>query len=132
MFFNKIVNEKVTELEGETKGLKRTIKGLETEKKELKEEVGDLKLKKKMEEEDIKHMIKIDRERKDIALEKEKLKLTGEKDSAIAKVKDTYRDKTEKQLEKQLTDMREMYGEILTRLPNYNVNHEVKEKRGKR
>lgn len=131
MFWNKIVNKKVATLETEKKGLKLTISGLEIEKRKLKEEVGDLLLKRKMEEEDIKHMIKIDRERKDIALEKEKVKLEGEKATAIAKVRDTYRDRTEEQLEKQLTDMRGMYGEILERLPNYNINHEISEKKGK-
>ncbi|MCK5236500.1 MAG: hypothetical protein KAR06_05880, partial [Deltaproteobacteria bacterium] len=76
-----------------------------------------------MEEEDIKQ----DRERKDIAIEKEKLRLEGEKATAIAGVKDTYRDKTEAQLEKQLANMKSMYGEILERLPNYNVKHTIKE-----
>jgi len=117
MFWDK----KVTKLEA-------SIETLQLEKMGLKEEVADLKLKKKMEEEDIKHMIKIDRERKDIEIEKEKLKLEGEKASAIAEVKDTYRDKTEAQLEKQLGNMKDMYGEILTRLPNYNVKHTVQEK----
>ena len=120
MFWNKKDEEK--------EDLKRTIKGLESEKKDLKEEVGDLKLKKKMEEEDIKHMVKIDRERKDIEIEKEKVKLAGEKADAIAAVKDNYRDKTEAQLEKQLVNMKSMYGEILERLPNYNVQHDIKDK----
>lgn len=79
-----------------------------------------------MENEDIKHMVKIDRERKDIWFEKEKLKLSKDKADAIAAVKDEYRDKTEAQLEKQLGNMKDMYGEILERLPNYNVRHIVK------
>ena len=120
-------NKKVSKLEEEKEDLKKIVKGLESEKKGLKEEVEDLKLKKKMEEEDIKHMVKIDRERKDISIEKEKLKLEGEKADEIAKVKDTYRDKTEAQLEKQLANMKGMYGEILERLPNYNVKHTIKE-----
>jgi seryl-tRNA synthetase len=103
------------------------IERLKDEKRKLKEELEELKLQKKMEEEDIKHMVKINNERKEIELEKEKVKLMKEKDEAIAKVKDDYRDKTEKQLERQLTDMRGMYTEILERLPNYNVK--VKEDR---
>lgn len=109
--------------------LKKDIKRLETEKRELKEELADLKLKKKLENEDIKHMVKINNERKEIELEKEKVKLEREKASEIAAVKDGYRDKTEAQLEKQLTGMREMYAEILERLPNYNIDHSVREKR---
>ena len=107
--------------------LKREIEQLKKDKRGLKEEVEDLKLKKKMESEDIKHMVKINSERKDIELEKEKVKLQSELADKIATVKDQYRDKTEKQLEKQLTNMKDMYGEILGRLPNYNVSHKIKE-----
>jgi hypothetical protein len=107
--------------------LKAIIKSLEKEKRTLKEDLADLKLKKKMESEDIKHMVKINNERKDIELEKEKIKLERQSADAIAKVKDSYRDKTEQQLEKQLVNMKGMYGEILERLPNYNVKHTIKE-----
>jgi len=125
MFWTK----KVTELEEEKNMLKNVITGLEGEKKSLKEQVADLQLKKKIEEEDIKHMIKIDRERKDIELEKERVKLQGAQFKAIGSIKDQYRDKTEEQLEKQLDMMKGMYGEILERLPNYNIKHNVKESR---
>jgi len=108
--------------------LKKDIERLENEKRDLKVELEDLKLQKKMEAEDIKHMVKINNERKEIELEKEKIKLERENAAEVATVKDTYRDKTEKQLEKQLGDMRVMYGEILERLPNYNINHKIKEK----
>ena len=119
MWFSKETEEK--------SDLKRIIETLESEKKTLKEEISDLKLKKKIEEEDIKHMVKIDRERKDIAVEKEKIRLQAEHAEKVATVKDQYRDKTEAQLEKQLGMMKELYGEILTRLPNYNVKHTIKE-----
>ena len=58
----------------EKREFKLIIEGLENEKKALKGEVADLKLKKKIGEEEIKHVVKIDRERKDIEIEKEKLK----------------------------------------------------------
>jgi lantibiotic modifying enzyme len=113
----------------EVRSLNATISGLEKDKKVLKEEVSDLKLKKKVEEEEIKHLIKINQERKDIELEKEKIKLEGAKAKEIAEVKDNYRDKTEQQLEKQLEMMKGMYSEILGRLPNYNVDHNIKEEK---
>jgi len=109
--------------------LKADITRLEKEKRIIKDELEDLKHQKKMENEDIKHMVKINQERKDIELEKEKIKLAGEQTKAIAQVKDEYQDKTEKQLEKQLTNMKDMYGEILERLPNYNVSHKIQEKK---
>lgn len=107
--------------------LKAVIKSLEKEKRVLKEDLADLKLKKKIESEDIKHMVKINNERKEIELEKEKIKLERKAAEEVAQVKDNYRDKTEQQLEKQLVNMKGMYGEILERLPNYNVRHNIKE-----
>lgn len=109
----------------EKKELKVIIKNLEKEKRQLKEDLADLKLKKKLEEEDIKHMVKINNERKDIELEKEKIKLMRGAAEEVAQVKDSYRDKTEQQLEKQLVNMKGMYGEILERLPNYNIKHNI-------
>jgi len=111
----------------EIDNLKVLIKSLKNDKRDLKEQIEELRLKKKMEEEDIKHMVRINNERKDIELEKEKIKLQKVSADEIAAVKDNYRDKTEQQLEKQLTDMRGMYGEILERLPNYNVNHKIRD-----
>ena len=122
MFFKKEAKD-----DNEKEDLKVLIKQLEREKRQLKEDLAELKLKKKLEEEDIKHMVKINNERKDIELEKEKIKLTQKSNDEIAKVKDRYRDKTEAQLEKQLVNMKGMYGEILERLPNYNIKHNIKE-----
>lgn len=107
--------------------LKSDVDRLEKEKRVVREELEDLKLKKKLESEDIKHMVKINSERKDIELEKEKIKLQKKSADEIAAVKDEYRDKTEQQLEAQVKDMKGMYSEILTRLPTFT--HAVKEKR---
>lgn len=101
--------------------LKATIKTLKNEKKDLEEEVARLKLKKKMEDEDIKHLVKINQERKEIELEKEKTRLLGAKDKEVMKVKDDYRDKIEKNLGEQVVQMKEMYGQILERLPDVRV-----------
>lgn len=117
-----------SESKQEIEELKQNIESLTSDKQKLKEELADLTLKKKMEEEEIKHLVKISNERKDIELEKEKIKLERSQAEQIATVKDIYQSKTEKQLEKQLEVMKGMYGEILTRLPNYNVNHKITEK----
>jgi hypothetical protein len=53
-----------TQVEAETiEKLSIKVTDLEKERRELKEEVENLKLKKKIEEEDIKHMVKIKEER---------------------------------------------------------------------
>ena len=88
--------------------LESIIKDLEKDKRRLKEDLAELKLKKKLEDEDIKHMVKINNERKDIELEKEKMKLERKSAVEIAAVKDSYQNKTEEQLEKQLTNMKDM------------------------
>ena len=109
--------------------LKADIVRLEKDKRTLKDEVEDLKHQKKMENEDIKHMTKINNERQDIELEKEKIRLTGEQTTAIAKVKDEYQNKTEKQLDKQVTNMKDLYSVILARLPQYYVSYKITEKK---
>jgi chromosome segregation ATPase len=101
--------------------LKARNKALEEEKTRLKEEVADLKLKKKIEEEDIKHMVKMKEEKLAIEHERKELERESEKQAAIHKAQNEYRDKIEKNLEKQLASMKDMYGEILGRLPNVNV-----------
>ena len=89
--------------------------------RELKDDIQSLKSKKKIEEEDIKHMIRLKEERMEVANEKKALEMHREKDKAIAEVKDTYRDKLEGRLEIEVKNMKEMYGQILERLPNINV-----------
>jgi len=94
---------------------------LKSEIRKLKEEVEDLKLKKKIEEEDIKHMVKIKEEALEIDYKKKELDAEREKEKEIASVKDTYRDKLETFLQNQVKDVKEMYGQILKRLPDVNV-----------
>ncbi len=108
-------------LEAEKEQLEKDNERLTDEKKALKEEVADLKLKKKMSEEDIKHMVKIRQEKLDIEHEKKIMEIERTKANEIAAVKDDYRDKMEKRLQAETTNMKDMYSEILQRLPNVNV-----------
>lgn len=101
--------------------LEEEIKELKKERGELKEKVEGLKLKKKIEEEDIKHMVTMKEERLALDHEKKVAETEKLKDAEIAKVKDEYRDKIEKNLEQQKNDVKAMYAEILQRLPDVNV-----------
>lgn len=103
------------------KELETEVSDLWKERGDLKKEVEYLKLQKKIETEDIKHMVKIKEEKMVVENERKQLERDREKDGEIAKVKDSYHDKVEKNLEKQLDNMKSMYGEILDRLPNVNV-----------
>jgi len=106
----------------------RKINEYETELKDLKDacdkskrELAEYKHKKKMEEEDIKHMRRIELEKVKQESITNSIKMEGEKVRAIGEVKDKYRDKMEERLHKELDNMKEMYSEILTRLPNVNL-----------
>ena len=139
-FRNLFGNEDVSiELNKQVITLKTRVKELEgdhekvlAEKLRLKEEVAELKIQKKQEteelklahktaEEDIKHLVKLHDEKKVVEFERKSLELERKKDEEIAKVKDEYRDKMEKQLAEETKNIRGMYTEILARLPNVNV-----------
>lgn len=108
-------------LKGDVVLLKDKIKCLESKRTELTWEVEDLKIKKKTSEEDIKHMVRMKEEKNDLEYQKRLVKIEKEKADAIAKVKDEYRDKMETRLENETKNIKDMYNEILQRLPNINV-----------
>jgi len=112
--FNKKIKADLAFLE-----VKKT--NLEKELRRVKDELADTKHKKKLEEEDIKHMVKMSKEANEIKLQKSIMDKEKEKQEAIAAVKDTYRDKMEERLQTEVTNIKEMYSDILERLPNINV-----------
>lgn len=126
--FNLKLRKQKEELEKEVRILKARLADesvldrLKRNITKLKDELSELKQTKKMEEEDIKHMVKIQKERNAIELEKKTMELEREKQNEVAEVKDEYRDKTEVQLKSESTNMKEMYGQILKRLPNISAN----------
>lgn len=92
---------------------------------ELKVENKKLSQKKQMEDEMVAHKLKMREESVKLDADKRvsesERKSAKQKDDGIAKVKDEYRDKLENQLEKRGDEMKEMYSEILTRLPDVNL-----------
>lgn len=108
---NKKLSEKVDRLTDE-------LDGLIAERRKLKDEIEDLKIKKKTSEEDIKHMVKMREERLELKFEKKQVEADKTLQTKLHEVSNEYRDKTEKQLEKESASMKEMYGQILERLPN--------------
>lgn len=111
-----------------TEAVRRQIRNLEHERDDLNDslhktrnELAELKQKKKMEGEDIRHLVKIKEEKLAIEYDRKEVRLEREQQAVIAEVKDEYRDKMEQELQKQITRMQKMYGEILGRLPNFNV-----------
>ena len=100
---------------------------LEKEIAKLKEEKGDLELKKRMEQEEIKHLVKMKEEKQLIEATKKELELRAEYQKKEMALQTQYHEKQIEQIDDARTEMREIYKEIMERLPN--VNMEIK--RGK-
>ena len=113
-------------LEDKVKSLETELDSLFDERRKLKDEIEDLKVKKKVSEEDIKHMVKMREERLELQFEKKQVESDKKLQDELHKIANTYRDKTEKQLEKESASMKEMYGQILERLPNVTARLNVK------
>lgn len=117
----KLYRNAVEEAGKQVTDLSKSIADLKKEKSELAEKVEKLKLDAKIADEDIRHMVKMKEERLDLEHQKKIAIVEKEKADAIAKVKDEFRDKMEKQLEKESQNIKDMYSEILKRLPDVNV-----------
>ena len=104
-----------------TADLQAKINDLEVQRTDLHRTVEDLKSKKKIEEEQIKHLVKIKDEKRELEFKRKEMDLEAKKATEIAGVKDGYRDKLEENLIKQKDDIKGMYAQILERLPNINA-----------
>ena len=116
----------VAELQGE---YEKTLKALRT----TKEELEDLKLKKRLEAEEIKHMVRINEEKNKQELENEKIKIIKQSQEEMAKFKEEQRiilvdslkdfhGKIEKRFGDELSNLKEVYGMLMQRLPNVNLS----------
>jgi len=116
MFWSK---DKVSE--NELARLNREIEELRAKELELKSRVEHLKLEKKTSEEDIKHMVRMKEERQELEYQKRVVELEGKTAKEIEAVKNEYRDKLENELNRQINEAKEMYADLLKRLPDINV-----------
>tara|TARA_R110000851_G_scaffold303263_1_gene460800 strand:+ start:1013 stop:1387 length:375 start_codon:yes stop_codon:yes gene_type:complete len=110
--------KKIAKLETIKSNLELEVEKLKEDASKAKEELAEVKHKKKMEDEDIKHMVKMSTERGEIELKQKIMDVNKQKDDAVAAVKDEYRDKMETRLQSEVDNIKEMYGQILERLPN--------------
>jgi hypothetical protein len=119
----------------EVKSLVKQVEDLLEEKKKLKEELEDLKLKKRLEQEEIKHLTRINEERMRQEVEGEKIKLAKEQAEAIAKFKEeqrvllveslkSFHEKMEGRFNTELGNLKEIYQALMSRLPNVNLTLE--------
>jgi len=110
--------------EKEALELTTLITDLKKQLKVVKEELEDTKSKKKIELMEIESLVKCKEEKGKIELEHkmvEMQKTFGEKEMALMK---SYHESTLKTLEQTKTEFKELYVEILNRLPNINATVE--------
>lgn len=114
-----VIKELLGEREGEL-SLKKDIKKLEEEK-------ARLQLDKKMEIEEIKHLSKLAEAKRDVELDQHKVKMERDYAEKARISLEGFHSKMEVRFNEELKNFKEIYGEIIKRLPN--VNMEIKEKR---
>lgn len=119
-------------VQDEMEEIRQEIKELRKSKKALEEQLEELKLKKRLEEEEIRHMIKINEERLKQEIEGKKLELEKQKAQDITKLRDEQRiqiteslkefhTKIEARFGDELKNLKEVYGLLMQRLPNVNL-----------
>lgn len=127
MWFNKNLVQREA-----TKDLEGQVAGLIKEKRELVEKLEELKLKKRLEQEEITHMQRINEEKLKMELDQEKLKMERDyqkkindlEESTMKKINESLVDfhaKIEKRFGDELTNLKEVYGLLMQRLPNVNM-----------
>jgi len=130
-----VLSERITMLEERCTTLLEVSHKLEDENHELEVENKNLEQTKQISDEMVAHKLKMREESVTMDADKRigeaERKAAKDRDDGIAKVKDKYRDKLENQLEKRGDEMKEMYGQILKRLPDVNmeITKEIKDKR---
>jgi uncharacterized secreted protein with C-terminal beta-propeller domain len=116
----------------ELKDLKSQVDDLVKEKRKLTEELAEVKLQKRMEQEEIAHLQRINEERLKSELGTEKLKLQQEHQTRIVELEEKtmkeinkslvdFHAKIEKRFGEELKSLKEVYGLLMTRLPNVNM-----------
>lgn len=118
---HKAAISRIAELEASVGELTRQRNNLRDEVQEASVSLAALKHQNKMEQEDIKHMVRMKEERLEVEFEQKAMDIRAECAKEISNVKDIYRDKMEENLAGQIDRMERMYGEVLSRLPNIGV-----------
>lgn len=110
--------------ESEVEGLKAEIKVLEEKEVEARREtratkdaLASVKNDKKMEEENLKHLIKMREEKQNLEIEQKKVQMEREKFNDIEAIKDDYRKKLEDLLKNQIQDAKESHQKLMEHMP---------------
>lgn len=104
----------------------KSLAALTEELRIAKDELADVKKKKELEMQEFEHLVKLKEERQKLALETERVKLSGEFQKKEGELQKEYFEKTLKNIEKASYDIKDVYKQILERLPNVNVKMQGK------
>lgn len=113
--------------ESDKKEIRELTLNLDMVKSEHLHEISKLEQQHEIELDDIKHLVKLKEEKLDIEHEKEKLKLQDEYGKKEMELQKQYHDKTIKNIETGQKDLKDLYSQIMVRLPKVNVG--IKESR---
>ena len=108
-----------------TSGKAKAIKELTLEIEKLKKQIKELELTKKMEEREIKQLVKIKQEQQDIEYQKKEVQLKGDFAQKERDLMKTYHDKQVEQINIASKEMKEVYQEIMKRLPDITASLEL-------
>lgn len=123
MLGNKAVIEKLEELKELLKNNDVTEpEKLKSEISRLTEQLKQLKSDKKIEEREIQHLVKLKEEKLLVDYEKKVMELERKKASEVQVLRDEYQEKLQKLLERRGDDLKDMYAQILARLPDINLH----------
>lgn len=87
----------------------------------LKIKIAELELKKRMEEEEIKHLVKMKEEKQFIEGQKKEIALQKEFQKKEMDLQSSYHKKVLETIEESRKESRELYTQIMNRLPNVNM-----------
>ena len=119
------INKK--KLEGLLSGGESVLQ-LKTKVRELKDEIESLKTTKKMEQREIEHLVKLKGEKLDIEHQKKELELKDQFKDMEMKLQTRYHDLIIGKIETAHESMKEIYSQIMTRLPNITAALEIKKR----
>ena len=118
---NQLVDE-IKELVGPADAVPKIKKDMQELRLKKDKEIKEMKLNRDLEERDLKHLIKIKEEKLEVEFEKKILKSQHEYKDKEMKLQSEYFVKAMEQLDTARKEMKEVYTEIMKRLPNVNFD----------
>ena len=99
----------------------KDLVGPKVEIPKLKKQIAELRVERECAERDIQHLVKLKLEKNEIELQKKELLMKHEFQDKELALQREYHDKVLTQLETARTEMKEVYRDIMARLPNVNM-----------